>query len=230
MVDEKKLIRRYRAIAFGYGFRCEADDIAQEAFLGGLERPKWKQTPHQRVIDAIRKLYGRDVGRGCPNPLLNRLGDEDEEKILISTQKPSETHGIDGVDFRKAVSSLGIGEERCIFLLRFAWGFNEKEIGNCLGVSESRISQRLKAIQKRVLEAMADKESGEVSGVSEKGDAGEAPGSELQGSRESKMEEMVREKKRYGSQISIYKNQGVETEESRQMELNSETCFPEWFA
>ena len=112
MTDADRLIKRYRAIAYGYGFKSEAADIAQEAFLGGLENPKWKQHPRHRVIDAIRKLYGRDVGHGYPDPLFNRLGGEGEERALLSAQKLCEEDGIDGHTLRKTVWRVIFAQNR----------------------------------------------------------------------------------------------------------------------
>lgn|GEM_PF-5308001 len=149
MSDHEKLLSRYRYIARGLGFQGDCEDIAQEAYLGGLKNPHWKQTARQRVIEAIRGIYGRTVGGICRDPLLNRLVDEYEEEIQLSSTGSSEEARINGYDFKRAVEVLQ-GEERVIFFLIYVWGFKEKEVGDCFGVSESRISQRLKKIQKNI--------------------------------------------------------------------------------
>lgn len=37
-----------------------------------------------------------------------------------------------------------------ILILRFLWGFDEKEIGECCGFSESRVSQKLNQLAKEI--------------------------------------------------------------------------------
>lgn len=53
------------------------------------------------------------------------------------------------------------GIERAIMILLGQWGMSEVEIGNIFGVSESRISQRLKGIQKRLYARAAAEKSRE---------------------------------------------------------------------
>lgn len=222
MSNEEKLIRRYRAIAYGYGFKRDAEDIAQEAVLGALENPQWKQTPRQRVVDAIRKLYGRDVGHGIPNPLQCRVGGENEEKILESLTQCREEDRDNRHRIKQVVDSI-TGEDRAIFVLKHVWGFSEKEIGYCFNVSESRVSQRLKRVEEETIRNLAQKEQVALQVLREN--------SEIKAGSQRKGEDMRKKIQRSeGFGVEQDKDSSLEEEEPFEVESYHEEGFPEWFA
>lgn|GEM_PF-2990807 len=140
-------IKKYKAIAKKLGFKRDAEDIASEAYADFLKHPDRKQTDGQRVIDAVRVLFGRGdkTNRKIPSRSFSI-----EEEGYIEKGKSNPFGQGEALDIDKKLASLD-ADERVMFLLRHLWGFNIHEVGYCFGMSGSRISQRMTEIEKKVV-------------------------------------------------------------------------------
>lgn len=143
------LLKRLKASASILGFGSEAEEISQAVLTRMLEGRHKHATCEQAVIDYLRSNYGR---KGEPSYdlrqafTLKRLSFEEyfiEHPGQFGTESPNRSYAFDILGYFRGV-------ERAMFLLNHYWGFNEVEIGNLFGVSESRVSQRLQSLQGRL--------------------------------------------------------------------------------
>ena len=146
-----------RALWFAYTIlknKALAEDVASHVILSWIEYEKKHgthptQTVSQAVIDAIRTQFGnanRNIKRS------------DFKKDTMGLKKPI----IDVVELQLKENASMYSQifpylpanvktfDRAIFILYFKWGFELKEIGEMFGLSESRISQMLTKLCKRV--------------------------------------------------------------------------------
>jgi DNA-directed RNA polymerase specialized sigma subunit len=94
--------------------------------------------------------YGRKFKhdkRGLPSRDIMRLSrrqyEDDQFKLSEVLQGPSQ--GIEEFEVGVQLRDPRLGEKyRTILILRFEWGLNLKEIGDVLGVTESRVSKLFK--------------------------------------------------------------------------------------
>lgn len=153
---------RQRAIlsASAKGFRQQSEDIAHDALLRWLEGFGRHQTVDQAVTDAIRGEFGRP---GTPGHEQRRNLEQRYECMDGLARLPSrEVTGDPLAEFERIIERLDRGDQT-LCRLRFVWGFNEKEIGYLLGVTVSRISQRIRGVCARLQGALlADEINGEV--------------------------------------------------------------------
>jgi RNA polymerase sigma factor (sigma-70 family) len=151
----EKILRRAKTSARKRGFGEHADDLAQEVLLSFVEGRGRHQTIDQAVIDAIRRTFGdsrsdhHQLRRACDWKGLT-------PRVLEIHGKSESDRGCE-IGFERIVSLLG-GPDRAIIKLRYQWGFREREIGDLFGLTESRISQRLKDIQTRLHWVLADEQ------------------------------------------------------------------------
>jgi len=144
----EKIKRIYRKLT-GDINSPEAEDIAQEVICRRLSNPNSaSQNYQQSVIDCLRQRSGR---KGTCSYEQRRL-------IMSATT----TTGRD--DIGSYVGERGDswhferffrGTDRAILLLIIKWGLSETEVADLFGVSESRICQRYKGIQKRIQQRIA---------------------------------------------------------------------------
>lgn len=159
--EYSKLLVRIKFLKKKYGHtldRFETEEILNEIIVRRLEGKGQHQTIEQSVIDIIRKYNGRTRIDGS-----NPRGDFEKASEYIDDRvQYSRCDGINKDD-RESVNRLSkhLGrDERMILKLHKDWGLNEIEIGDLFGVSESRISQRIKGIQERLHEKIKREESG----------------------------------------------------------------------
>jgi DNA-directed RNA polymerase specialized sigma24 family protein len=146
-----KLRSRAHSSAIRYGFKRDAEDLAQDAICTMIEHPTAGRTVDQHVIDAVRKRYGRPglPGFGARQNLECAIANGAESDARAGEPCPGISPG-DRIDLERMLRHLGVGEERAFFLLRYQYGFKEIEIAHLYGLTKSRISQRLKGIQNRL--------------------------------------------------------------------------------
>lgn len=108
-------------------------------------------------VDYLRSFTGGDGIRGSSDALsrLSRFTDDTESSGLAQ-------HGSDSVELRRFDESSLLRDrrlserERVVLILYYEWGFDLKEIGDLLAVSESRASQLLDqavSVQKKRIQA-----------------------------------------------------------------------------
>lgn len=139
----KEFSRRAKISAGKYGFTEHAEDIAQDVLLHFSSGKGRHQTIDQAVLDAIRRDFGRP---GTPNfdqrQCFNSPERLDDPDCSITDRHLEIESGELRGDFERLTQGLK-GIERACIILKFKWGFTQKEISDCFGVTESRISQRV---------------------------------------------------------------------------------------
>lgn len=123
-----------------------AEDFAQDACERVFKGRKGSVS--QLLVDYIRATQGstrQETDRTVRFELFEQS--IDEQRIAVPARSMTEP------DLLKYLNLLS-GEERVIVALKFVWDMTEPEIGFVLGVSYSRISQRLKDIRARLLKRL----------------------------------------------------------------------------
>lgn len=137
-----------------FGFAQHREDIAQEVlcrFAAGKGR---HQTIDQAVIDVIREDFGRTTLPGFQA----RSALRNASSIVEVSDRPSPLPLPDNrVGFDGFIDLLS-GNERTVVVLTYLWGLNEKEIGYCLGVTESRACQIKKGAEARLRKKLSFEE------------------------------------------------------------------------
>ncbi len=149
-MDESDAARfRKRAVfsAARKGFAQHSEDLAHDALLSWLEGHGKHQTVDQAVGDAIRGAFGRP---GTPGHELRGNLEQRAESLDALAYRAVPSIDRDSLtDFERLIKPLE-SIDRSIVCLRFIWGFNEIEIANLFGITESRVSQRLHAVFSRL--------------------------------------------------------------------------------
>lgn len=137
--------------AKSYGFGQESEDIAQSVLL------KYIKNKEIRVacacIDYVRHEYGR-TGKNASSLQKQRINEKRNYVEIDADLYGSESHDnmvASNIDFSTFQTKLK-SKERAIVTLKYKWDLTEKEIGDCFGVSESRICQILKEIKAKLSE------------------------------------------------------------------------------
>lgn len=129
----------------------DAKDAAQE--ISSKIAMGRKASIEHIFIDYLRK----DFGDPRSNSYSNRLAGHKKYESLDSHEGLQSTSPRDRDNLNYCAGLLN-GKDRIIFVLYYGWGLHEVEVGNLYKVSESRVSQWLKGIQKR-LSARVKKEA-----------------------------------------------------------------------
>jgi len=142
-VEYKKLKARIRKIINQRGwYSLDPEDAAHNLILNQLQGKSLKRPIELFLIDELRAQNGR-VGTEKHKGNVNMRS---FEKIPERVLKQNPHINLDAL----AACAQRIGTlsctDRAILLLYSVWGFKLVEVGYILGVSESRISQRLKLI------------------------------------------------------------------------------------
>jgi len=199
LMDFEKQRHFAKLHAIRKGFDRDAEDFAQEVCLAYVRGRK--ATISQLFTDYLRQWYGdtRTLG-GRIRSRATLFYENEPERCSDGMLGP------DGDNWQCVVGFLK-GSDKCIITLKYKWGLSEAEIGNCFGVTESRICQRIKGIQGRIrkrIEAQESRIQEETKTVQ-------------QGIRQEKREEMA-----------IGTDQEMARRESRGLEGAYETGFREW--
>lgn len=208
--EAEKFYKRALGAARSYGFSEHAEDFAQEVvtkFISGQGR---HQTVDQALIDIARRDLG-DPRSGLFE--LRRAIDWGYQPLDALENHPGPV--IDRSDQRQYQRVLGCleGVERAIIILMYEWGFLQKEIAHCLGVTEGRISQRLSKIQKRVQTALR---------------ADETPRPNCPSERIANLQTLPPKETERRSRLEQKADVGVEKEKPREVEISYEESFDEW--
>lgn len=132
-----------------------------------------KANNHQLLVDYFRQNFGDSRTKSIYNKRRILFPGEAKENILYENGEPISLRNNQMDDFQiendkgriyrdniggieKYITGIK-GTSRAIIVLLYFWGLNEVEISNLYNVSESRISQMVKIIQKRIY-ARAEKE------------------------------------------------------------------------
>lgn len=141
----------------------DAEEFAQE-YLTMLIDKGWSQTIDQGLIDFVRRRIGRtrelgDSGRKM-QPItftdFNALRGEGAIERLIESSSES---GGESLRIEECLRNASNDKMRLILGLIYKWGLRHADIGEILGVSESRISQlyrkEMQAQKERIQEETA---------------------------------------------------------------------------
>lgn len=140
-----KLRKRAAYVAKKSGLNEEdIQEFVQDYSLMLVEKG-WRQTPDQAFVDYTRKRFGRTRERGdiarkvIPitfTDLDAARGEDASERLVDDDSK----YGGRLVAIETIINGAK-GNDRIVMLLSAKWGFSHADIGEVLGVSESRISQ-----------------------------------------------------------------------------------------
>lgn len=108
----------------------------------------------------------------------------------------------------------------------YVWGFKEIEIAHCFGVTESRISQRLKGLQARLSQTLAVQELSPVEGVRK--EVSEI--SERERAVQACLATLLPTKGSEQPWMELPEVSEVEKEKAWALEGHHEEGVPEWFA
>lgn len=150
-----KIKTRLRSTLSRNGFGSHAEDCAQEYALAILQGKSQRQTTDQFVIDYLRKRFGSARTPGFAQRKNRENADSYEQGNYDRSIGSRDGMPLDDrLDLRRMGTFLD-GRDQEIFRKRFIEGMNEAEIGNQFGFSESWVCQRLKGIQSRIRERIA---------------------------------------------------------------------------
>jgi DNA-directed RNA polymerase specialized sigma24 family protein len=147
-VTASQLIKKVKKWANTNGFESDAEDMAQYALFKVAQSRKAHVS--QLCIDYVRQTYGRtgktpsksQAAQAIEKRFYSELSDKYKE-LTYSTD-------MEALDFEVLKKSLA-AKDRAIVTLRFKWGMTDKEIGDCFGLSESRIRQNFSEIKKQLI-------------------------------------------------------------------------------
>lgn len=159
--DIRKYQKKARYVAAKSGYPELAEDFSQELFVEFLQNPERGATVDQLFIDYLRRINGRPGTPGGDARILARantisieaISDDGKRKEI---QLPSYDDSRDVDNDPGSNSAVGRfaylfrGREAQIYQLYFVDEITEEDIGALLGVTNSRISQILKIIKKKI--------------------------------------------------------------------------------
>lgn len=146
MTDDEIKKFREKAIysARKCGFGEHAEDIAREVvakFTSGKGR---HQTVDQAVIDIARRIGGDSRSLGSKQKRNLNLFFEPLDGIENSLfHGVTQSHQFDYPRIIDRLKSI----DRAIVVLMYEWGFKQREIAYCFGVTEARICHMLRKLQ-----------------------------------------------------------------------------------
>jgi hypothetical protein len=216
----KRFRKRFVLSASRKGFREFSEDLAHDALIKWLEGIGKHQTVDQATVDAIRGTFGRPstLGYLAKRAVARPAGSMGEmANISSNAVDPNSEH-----DFERIIKSLGT-TDRAILVLTYVWGFKEIEVGHCFGITESRVSQRLKGIYQglsRKLEAEERRQG--------QGSNGEVPqNSQGETSSTHSLEEILRIET---NGLECETAFSLANEKFWSVEVDNGEGYPEWFA
>lgn len=138
----KQITAKAKYVAADGGFEQDGDDFAQDALLHIMQGRKTYL--NCLFIDYKRKYYSNARAKSANLQYNERLSysELNEETCQMETNQQN-------VEFSNFQDQLD-SKSRAIMTLRYKWGFTESEIGECFGVSEGRISQKLTEIKEEL--------------------------------------------------------------------------------
>lgn len=129
-----------------HGYEQDQEDFAQEVALENLKGRTTTMKNH--LIDYLRREYGDTryaPGKIKADALLNPA-----EVTELNSGYEEQTNTI---DFESLINCLDAREQAYMNLIH-RWGFTMFEVGQTFGVSEGRVSQEVKEINKKLKKAI----------------------------------------------------------------------------
>jgi RNA polymerase sigma factor (sigma-70 family) len=160
----QKYQKRARYVATKSGYPELAEDFSQELFIEFLQNPDRGATVDQLFIDYLRRIHGRPGTPGGDARILARANtisidsfSDDGKREEIQLPAYDDPRSIDdgpgsNPDVGK-FAKLFRGREAQIYQAYFVDEITEESIGKCFGISESRVSQILKPMKKKIKDA-----------------------------------------------------------------------------
>jgi DNA-directed RNA polymerase specialized sigma24 family protein len=127
---------RAKNMAARWGYRCCAEDFAQEVCLA-ISKGR-KASMKQMFIDFLRREYGdyRFAGGDKKAASVRMLASP------LAIERLSKEYGRPAIEMAKSLRYI----ERSLVILHYDWGFTVEEIAHCFGVGEPRIRKRLERL------------------------------------------------------------------------------------
>lgn len=146
-----KIERMVKAFLLHYRMGHLAEDVKQEVYArilkrhkNGLYNIKWL------VIDILRESFGRKGNRPCKTDksILTRNA-KPIDKVSENIFKELQYESIQQLDIDKITKDLS-GISRAIVMLRYKWGLDYKEIGDCFGKTESWACHNMRLLHQEI--------------------------------------------------------------------------------
>lgn len=159
----KKIRRKVKMAAREYGLQHEWEDIAQEVLTRMLEGKHQHATIDQAVIDYVRKIYGdRRHGTFQARKSLAKAEHQGLDYFdTISALNPwSKLDAL--IDFKKCIDLIGFDKkaQRAAIYLKYKEDWNQRELADCFGVTETAMSLYFGIIEKWLRKRLRNKEPG----------------------------------------------------------------------
>lgn len=142
----KERITQATRIARRKGHGELAEDFAQDAVFKLIQGRKAKFG--QMLIDYLRQEYGDSRRNEDSKPGPRYYERAQYAEIDPRTMGEAPPHN-DDIDFFSLIKHL-TPNERALITLRHKWDMELTEIGECFGISHSRVCQQLKEIYKKL--------------------------------------------------------------------------------
>jgi DNA-directed RNA polymerase specialized sigma24 family protein len=147
-----------RLVRRGHHLGPEAEDFAQDACVKMLEGKSQHQTIDQMFVDYLRATGGRKGLPGYSQRQNFKHVDNIESPALENSLATDPRQSLEcRIDFDRIAGRLR-GWKRCLLLMRYQDGLNEKEIAHYFGLTESWVSLSLKGIQSGLSARIAQEE------------------------------------------------------------------------
>lgn len=148
----RRLEKRIKMLLKQRGYHEHVQDASQEILCRYIEKGKG-QTVDQAITDYLRRTFGDT--RSKHYQLMRDIKWGDKRVDALAAGAMPRIYQQNNDEFEHLLEKIKKSEDRAIIVLSFMWGLTNHEIGYCFGVTESRICQRVKEIQKRVSKALS---------------------------------------------------------------------------
>lgn len=153
----KQATKETKRWALANGFDSDVEDMTQYVLMRLSQKRKSRVS--NICIDYVRLHYGRTGSRSY------KIQSSKSNEKRFYSELNEETCALEiaydlnleSLDFEKFQNYLH-SKERAILTLRFKWGMTESEIGDCFGITESRVSQKFSEIKAK-LKRFIDKDN-----------------------------------------------------------------------
>lgn len=122
------------------------EDIAHDVVVSKLEKPSSKQSIDQAMVDLLRKRFG-DPRTSTFDERRSAYRVREFDKEVEAPEKDDSFY----LDVERRLGILG-PVERAMILLGSIWGLHQREIGMLFDLTEARVNQLLREIERKMKE------------------------------------------------------------------------------
>jgi len=154
----KRIFKKARAYAAKRGFGDESDDFAQEYAIkcltsGREQKLEWAFIDYSDSLRAHKRVLSSPSGYLSENVTVSLdapIASQDNDTSKLSDYIGMSGDELDNVGYDQQNKSILNGKESMIYDLHFNQGYTLMQIGEYFKVTESRVSQYLKEINRKI--------------------------------------------------------------------------------